>query len=328
VNKERTNGDSVKQLANKMAKPKRQLLAEIHRDLEAGPGFVPDMSDVAPGASEPKPRPASRAKGGKIIRHLEDHYIEAMIDFETCGEFWDSEVKGLRLRIGARKAAWAFFSQRRDHGRRTHTFETLGYFPTMKCFDARQAARVVSGDVVSGTVAPPKSKQKKFADAFTEYVEYLERKAAEEGKPARWARNVKQLGKQLILPRWCTWSLLDMSRDTGREAIKQWHLEVKTENGPSSANHSARIIRAIYLQQAKTNDSLSTETTGQGQARLRLARLPRVACQVAHASPDPASVSLDHAIDRGQARRARPDTMGQPRRADPNADHRGQQGRK
>jgi hypothetical protein len=39
------------------------------------------------------------------------------------------------------------------------------------------------------------------------YVDYLERKAASKGKPPRWAKNVRQLGKQLLLPKWANWTL-------------------------------------------------------------------------------------------------------------------------
>ena len=41
---------------------------------------------------------------------------------------WDKGVPGLRLRIGKRAVTWQYFSQRRDHGDRAHTFKTLGRY--------------------------------------------------------------------------------------------------------------------------------------------------------------------------------------------------------
>lgn len=57
-----------------------------------------------------------------------DHWIDAAIDFEQRGIFWDRQVPGLRIYIGAKKVTWQFFAQSRDHGDRVHTFAILGRF--------------------------------------------------------------------------------------------------------------------------------------------------------------------------------------------------------
>ena len=62
-----------------------------------------------------------------------DRWIDAVIDFApdtpaAYGIYWDKQVAGLRIYIGRRKVTWQYFSQRRDHGDRAHTFETLGRY--------------------------------------------------------------------------------------------------------------------------------------------------------------------------------------------------------
>ncbi len=77
-----------------------------------------------------------------------DAWIDVTIDFpeEVGGIYWNKhEPLGLRLYIGKRKVTWQYFSQRRDHGERAHTFKTLGRYDRGSRFTA-----VASG----GYVAP------------------------------------------------------------------------------------------------------------------------------------------------------------------------------
>ena len=83
-----------------------------------------------------------------------DAWIDATLDFASenpaaCGIFWNKqEPLGLRLYIGKRAATWQYFSQRRDHGDRAHTFVTLGKYD-----------RGARGSVVGGGAAMPAGKQ-------------------------------------------------------------------------------------------------------------------------------------------------------------------------
>ena len=97
---------------------------------------------------------------------------------------------------------------------------------------ARDAARVQQAKLIEGNAPPNKRSGVKFADAFNEYVDYLERKAAANGKPPRWAKNVRALGKQLMLPKWSGWTLADMSERP--DAIEDWHRDVVKRSGPTS----------------------------------------------------------------------------------------------
>ena len=142
-------------------------------------------------------------------------------------------MKGLQLRIGKRRHTWEFYSERRDHGERRYSCKALGHYdrgfragyvsggrgPSMAgevyigpqpalqrlpdhvdVETARNKARAWAVKAIEGTLPVGKREGVKFADAFADYVDYLERKAASKGKAPRWAKNVRQLGAQLLLP--------------------------------------------------------------------------------------------------------------------------------
>jgi integrase len=157
--------------------------------------------------------------------------------------------------VGSRGVAWQFFHQRRDHGRRVHTFKTLGTFPQTNSDAARKAAAILAGNVAAGNAPQAKGAGVRFETAFEDYCDYLERKALAKGKPPRWARNVRQLGKQLLLPRWRGWTLAEMSERP--DAVEEWHRNAVKSAGPTSANHAARVLRALYRRRAKRDLALS-----------------------------------------------------------------------
>ncbi|MBR0989118.1 hypothetical protein JQ580_00110 [Bradyrhizobium japonicum] len=175
-------------------------------------------------------------------------------------EFQDSIVRGLRIFIGPTRTVWRF-RRRGEGGRttkgtraRTITFRTLGEFPAVKCDRARELAEIEIGKVHSGDAAPNKRSSVKFEAAFDAYVEYLKAKAEKQGKPARWAYNVEKLGAGVILQRWSGWTLYDMAMSP--DAVADWHKKVTRAHGPVSANHAARIVRAVYKRAGRRDRSL------------------------------------------------------------------------
>jgi integrase len=213
---------------------------------------------------------------GRKIQKLDDTRIDSAIDFELQGRVWDSVVPGLRIRIGKRKHAWEFYTERRDHGARRYIFKVLGFYdrgrkatviwsgdePALQREEwhmgveaAREAARILAGKVLEGNAPPGKRSGVTFEQAFDDYCDYLERKATGKGKPARWAKNVRALGKQLMLPKWGNWSLAEMSERP--DAVEDWHRDIVKQSGPTSANHCARIIRALYKRRAKRDLTLN-----------------------------------------------------------------------
>jgi integrase len=222
---------------------------------------------------------------GRKYQDLTDDRIDAAIDFEMKGIIWDKQVRGLRLYIGARKVSWQFYSDTRDHGSKSHRFKTLGRYdrggfasvvgggpappaviktytgprPTLRreswhmgVAEARKAALVELGDMHKGTAAPNPRSGIRFREAFDAYVLYLERKAADNGKPARWAKGVSKLGRKYMLPKWGEWTLTQMSESPGE--VADW---VRGIGAVSSANHCARLLRAIYRYRTKRDLTLS-----------------------------------------------------------------------
>jgi hypothetical protein len=98
-------------------------------------------------------------------------------------------------------------------------------------------------------------------------VEYLKAKAAKKGKPARWAYNVEQYGL-IVLPVFGGWTLAEMAKQPG--VIADWHA-AQYKRTPASADHIARIIRAIW-REMKRDISLP-------------ARLPTLAVEIQSMSP-------------------------------------------
>ena len=181
----------------------------------------------------------------------------------------DTEVRGFQIRIGRRKLTWQFEHERSDHSKRIYTCKALGFYDPnahvgriyepapwhVDCEAARKAATVISGKIIEGTAPASKRAGVKFAEAFAAYVAYLEHKAAEHGKPARWAYNVQALGNKIMLPKWSNWTLGEMGERP--DAVADWHKEVVRKHGATSANHCARIIRAMYKRRAGLDRTLN-----------------------------------------------------------------------
>ena len=224
---------------------------------------------------------------------LHDGYINSVIDFSEgkATLLRDSVVKGLQIRLGKVRHAWQFYSERSDHGKRIYTCIPLGYFdrgsmaqvvvggrmkgPVVTKFGeyigphpdlhraddhvsveaARDKARVEAAKAITGTLPTGKRDSVKLGEAFEDYCLYLEALASKRGKPARWAKNVRHLGRQIILPKWANWTLAEMSERP--DAIADWHAETVKRHGATSANHAVRIVRALYRKRAKRDLRLS-----------------------------------------------------------------------
>ncbi|QOZ79927.1 hypothetical protein XH83_33835 [Bradyrhizobium sp. CCBAU 53351] len=217
--------------------------------------------------------PARRARKApaRAPRKLTDDHIEALREFADSDaadrrsfgtnnersegvEYPDSIVKGLFVFVGANRTVWRFRRRRREKGVRTTIFRTLGEWPMMNTEDARKAAEIAVGNVHSGEAAPNKRSSVRFEIAFAAYLEYLKSKAEKRGKPPRWYYNVKKLGDGIILPKFAKWTLAEMAMSPG--AVSSWHAEVTKKNGPVSANHCARVIRATYKRASRLDVSL------------------------------------------------------------------------
>lgn len=187
-------------------------------------------------------------------RKLSDQHIEALREFNTLGTYPDSVVPGLRIRVGVHRSTWLFFQRRRIRGERSTTFRALGTWPLMDVEKARKEALIVAGKVAGGNIEPNRRDAVKLETALAAYLEHLKAQAAKRGKPPRWHDNVKKLGDTIILPKFGKWTLIELANSP--DAVADWHVDVTKNNGPVSANHCARVLRATYKRAARRDISL------------------------------------------------------------------------
>src|SRR5450631_2352158 len=124
----------------------------------------------------------------------------------------------------------------------------------MNVISARKEALIVAGKVAGGTIDPSKKDAVLFETAFSAYLEHLKAKAERNNKPARWHDNVKKLGDKIMLPKFGKWTLIELANNP--DAVADWHVDVTKTNGPVSANHCARVVRAAYKRAGRRDISL------------------------------------------------------------------------
>jgi integrase len=205
---------------------------------------------------------------------ITNEFIIARREFDVTGLFPDKTVQGLYVRIGDKTVSWLVKKWTNTKGRRRSIDKALGHWPAMSPPAARAAALAVLGDFASGAPIVGKKDAVTFSAAFERYVEYLKAKAAKKGKPARWAYNVEHYGL-IVLPVFGGWTLAEMAKQPG--VIADWHA-AQYKRTPASADHIARIIRAIYRREMKRDISLP-------------ARLPTLAVEIS--KYEPSQVALD-----------------------------------
>jgi hypothetical protein len=269
------------------AKTRRIRAARYAVAHEGAPSLVPDLQAIsterATGRGSAGGKHAARHireyKGG---RGLTDSHIDAMIDMaEGAAVFMydmggPRSVPGLRLRLGPRSATWLYFHETVDHRKATDknrrgrkvTSKTLGRYDRgvpsgdtqiradwhMSTDEARTDALKIAGTVASGRGPAGKRTAITFAEAFAEYLDYLQDKAGD--KPARWRGNVRNLGANHMLPEWGGYSLADMS--ASRKQVGAWYNKI-ARTSVTTGHHCRRIIRAIYNRQRELGETLPPE---------------------------------------------------------------------
>lgn len=249
-------------------------IAAVYRDLNSGPGIVPELPERPAGGSPLAERkPSGRAPKTVKKVDLTDSRVEAVRDFAEGrvvilqDQGGVASVPGLQCRIGPRSATWTFYRDVLDHGERKITSRTLGGFPDMSVAEARKAAYVIAGQLSGGAFRPSRGKARKFGEAFEDYLIYLREQAEDKGKPPRWMQRVAKLGKSMLLPKWKDWTLREMSER--RAEVAEWYMTV-VKGRVTSTNHAIKIIRAIYLREAKRDDLLSGDPTKLPSAAVKL----------------------------------------------------------
>jgi hypothetical protein len=267
----------------------RTRLATVAPDLVISSPSVADGADHADLPAISRKRAAGRTAGGggPSKFNLTDREIDGVLHFAEGRTIWlhdqggTSSVAGLRMRIGPRSAAWVFVRDRIDKGNRRAIYQTLGKYDRgtrtdppiradwhMNTQAARDAALKIAGLAVTITEYRPATSRdpnRTFAKAFDRYLVHLRAKAESKGKPPRWAERVDRLGNSLLLPQFAKWSMKELSErradhGDGRDSVEGWYRRV-SRGRPTSANHALKVLRAIYLREAKRDDALTGDPT-------------------------------------------------------------------
>jgi integrase len=214
-----------------------------------------------------------KAKAPRIRRNLTDKMIEGVASFADNGPkvVWDSKVQELRVRIGRLrgngtmgKVTWTYFAERKRRGVRKGltTCRRLGHWPAMTVAMARKAARGLGGRIVDGRIEASAKNALTFADAFEDYCGHLLSKATAAGKEPRWHRNVVNLGKLYLKPKWDGCTLAEISR--APEDVRDWHRDVSKRAGAVTGNKCAKVLRATYRYAARLRRDLPSELPTSG----------------------------------------------------------------
>jgi integrase len=185
-------------------------------------------------------------------RKLTDEHITSLREFEFRGLVPDSVVQGLFIYLGVHRTSWIYKKWARVKGKLKSREKTIGHWPALSTPAARIEALKEAATFASGAAVISKKDATTLATAFARHLEYLTKKATDKGKPDRWRYNVEKLGK-LILPTFGHWTLVEMSQRP--DIVSDWHAELYKQT-PVSADHCARIIRAIYRREARRDRSL------------------------------------------------------------------------
>jgi integrase len=185
-------------------------------------------------------------------RKLTDEHITSLREFEFRGLVPDSVVQGLFIYLGIHRTSWIYKKWARVKGKLKSREKTIGHWPALSTPAARIEALKEAATFANGTAMLSKKDATRFATAFVRHLEHLTKKATEKGKPDRWRYNVEKLGK-IILPTFGHWTLVEMSHRP--DIVSDWHAELYKQT-PVSADHCARIIRAIYRREARRDRSL------------------------------------------------------------------------
>ncbi len=203
----------------------------------------------------------TKPKSPRLYQKLDERNVEMAVGFlrddGITRIFWDSQVRGLRLRIGRHRCSWSVLVEHRFRGKRSSTFRRLGIWPALTVKDARQDAKRLLGSIASGREQiGPRKAATHFKDAVTDFLVHTREESARKGKKPTWARAIQYMNAKHFEP-WQDWTLKEMS-DNPR-AVQEWFRRIskKEHGGPVAANRAGKTMRAIFYYAAKLDRSLA-----------------------------------------------------------------------
>lgn len=184
-------------------------------------------------------------------QRLNDTLLESWRDFDITGTIWDTEVRGLRIRVGKHRCTWTYFAERSFRGDRSTTCKRLGHWPSTSLADARKAALQEAAKIAAGRPEPGRRTAMTVETAVREYVGHLHEVAKRKGKRPTWAKLADTLTRKHLLPKFGKWTLAELSNAPA--AVRDWHQSIEHR---VSANRCASLLSAAYRNAARLDRSL------------------------------------------------------------------------
>lgn len=178
---------------------------------------------------------------------------------------WDTSVRGLAVRVGARGRP-AFYVVRRRAGDSRPSWRKLGDYPAMKLAEAREAARQALGALSEGkdpaavATAKQRKQQRQRADLFEavaeEFATRLEagriRKVRGGGGPLRNAAELAAIVRRELIPALHGRPINEITRRDIRESIEAIVARgedvspTRRKGGPYAARHALAAARRLF----------------------------------------------------------------------------------
>lgn len=157
----------------------------------------------------------------------------------------DTKQVGLLVRIGQRSRTFRYEITHRIGDRRRTISEPLGSRPLVTCEEARIAAARLDAERRAGRTPISRRTGVTLGQAAQEHFDGLGQ--------TRWRLEAERFYRK-HLSHWANRSLASLS--AAPDEVVEWHRRVTKESGPWAANHSGRLLRAIYNRRLESDRSL------------------------------------------------------------------------
>jgi integrase len=154
----------------------------------------------------------------------------------------DSKQVGLLIRVGKRSRSFRYELAHRTGDSRRTISQALGSRPHVTCDEARTAAARLDADRKGGNVPVARRGGATLGQAAAEHFAAL--------GDTRWRVEAERFYR-MHLSHWAARSLASLSASP---EVVDWHGDLTKRRGPFAANHSARVLRAIYNRHREERD--------------------------------------------------------------------------
>ena len=162
----------------------------------------------------------------------------------------DDKLKGFVVRVGKNRKTFRVELERRANSKRTFVSKKLGEHPYVGADDARRAAIGIIGKHSSGIVAPRVT----LRQAFDEW------RTSGKAAPA-WVKDC-EVRFARCLAHWANEDLTSLSDRP--DQVRDLHRDLTGRRGPSEANHTMRLLKAIYNHARESHRGLPADLPTSG----------------------------------------------------------------